>query len=144
YLDVMLIVSEHPGKAALSWSEKFAFVVSSEFVHPLGRPLPFLAYPDSVSHKRAMEILETSGISFKTVLTSRDLATHFSLCEGGRGVMVFPERFIPKSLKVADWLPAIPPLQAGVYVREGFEPPYLEKAIECIESAFKPVDPGDR
>src|SRR5262249_48960081 len=136
FLDVVLVLLEHKKQGArLHWSEKFAFVVSKEFSHMPGRPLPFLAYPDSISHKRAMDILEGKGIPFTTLLSSRDLAKHFSLCESGRGVMVFPERFVPSSLEVADWLPAIPALEAGIYVREGFEQPYLEKAVECLAKA---------
>jgi DNA-binding transcriptional LysR family regulator len=91
-----------------------------------------------VSHEFAVEILEARGIPFKVILTSHDMATHFSLCESGRGVMVFPERFVPDSLRIADWLPEMPTLDAGIFVREGFEPPYLTKALGCLGDAFKP------
>jgi DNA-binding transcriptional LysR family regulator len=113
-------------------------VVSPQFVLQPGKPVPFLAFPESVSHKRAIEVLEAQNIPFRMILTSRDLATHFALCERGRGVMVFPERFVPDSLRIADWLPAIPALSAGIYVRDGFEPPYLAQAVECLAAAFKP------
>jgi DNA-binding transcriptional LysR family regulator len=139
FIDVALLVSERPRDgAALSWREKFAWVVSKDFELPPGRPLPFLAFPESISHKRGLEVLESKGISFRTILTSRDAANHFSFCESGRGVMVFPERYVPKNLTVADWLPDIPALDAGIYVRDGFEPAYLPSVIECLKVAFKP------
>lgn len=139
FIDVALILSERPGDgAALSWPEKFVWIVSKDFALSPGKPVPFLAFPDSVANKRGVEILEAQEVPFRTVLTSRDMATHFSLCESGRGVMVFPERYVPEHLKIAEWLPKIPALHAGIYVREGFEPAYLPKAIECLRAAFEP------
>lgn len=139
FIDVAVIVSDRPkAGAAFRWSEKFAWVVSEDFELPPGRPMPFLSFPDSISHKRGVEILEAKGTPFRTVLTSRDAATHFSLCENGKGVMVFPERYIPAHLRVAEWLPEIPALEAGIYVREGFEPDYLPTAIACLRTAFEP------
>lgn len=141
FIDMALILSDRSSNgAALSWPEKFVWVVSRDFALAPGKPLPFLAFPESVSHKRGVEVLEAREVPYRTILTSRDMATHFALCESGRGVMVFPERFVPEHLRIAEWLPEIPPLYAGIHVREGFEPPYLSQAIECVRAAFEPQD----
>lgn len=137
FLDVALIISHFPRKnPKVCWDEKFAWVVSKDFSLLPGKALPFLSYPDSTSHKLAMEVLERKQVPFNLIMTSRDLATHFSLCERGKGVMVFPERFVPDTLIKADWLPIIPNMCAGIYVADGFEPEYLDTAIGCIEKAF--------
>lgn len=145
FIDIALILSDRPGNgAALGWPEQFVWVVSKDFSLSPGKPVPFLAFPDSVSHKRGVEVLETLEVPFRTILTSRDMATHFALCESGRGVMVFPERYVPEHLKIAEWLPEIPALYAGIHVREGFEPVYLPKAIECLRAAFEPKSDPSR
>jgi hypothetical protein len=52
--------------------------------------------------------------------------------------MVFPKRLVPENLKIAEWLAEISGRNAGIYIREGYEPPYLPKVMECLGAAFRP------
>ena len=58
----------------------------------------------------------------------------------GLGFFVLPERVVPSDLKIAreHYLPQLPDLAAGLYLREGLDAKRMAPLIESLDSVLNP------
>ncbi len=142
YLDLAFIVSITPPHAQTitQWTEKTAWACAHDFLLSPGSPIPILSWPQAVSDRAAIEALESFDLQYTVTFVASDLAAHLAALRAGLGFFVFPERVIPPDLKNAreHYLPQLPDLPAGLYVREGLDAKRMAPVVECLDVILNP------
>jgi len=142
YLDLAFIVSFAPPHAQTlsKWTEKSVWVCARDFLLSPGSPIPILSWPHAVSDQAAIEALENIGLQYTVTFVASDLAAQLAALRAGLGFFIFPERMVPSDLKIAreHYLPQLPDLPAGLYLREGLDVKRMAPIIECLEKVVNP------
>jgi DNA-binding transcriptional LysR family regulator len=142
YLDLAFIVSAAPPHAQpiIKWIEKPVWVCSRDFLLSPGSPIPILSWPNAVSDQAAIEALENFGLQYTVAFVASDLAAQLAAIRSGLGFFVFPERVVPSDMKIAreHYLPRLPDLTGGLYLREGLDAKRMAPVIECLDSVLNP------
>lgn len=143
YLDLAFIVSVAPPHAQTiaKWVEKPVWVCARDFLLSPGSPIPILSWPHAVSDQAAIEALESFGLQYTVAFVASDLAAHLAALRSGLGFFVFPERVVPSDLKIAreHYLPQLPDLPAGLYLREGLDAKRMSPLIDSLDSVLNPA-----
>jgi DNA-binding transcriptional LysR family regulator len=142
YLDLAFIVSISPPHAQTltKWVEKPVWVCAHDFILSPGSPIPILSWPHAVSDQAAIEALESFGLQYTVAFVASDLAAQLAALRSGLGFFVFPERVVPSDLKIAreHYLPQLPDLPAGLYLREGLDARRMVPLVECLDGVLNP------
>jgi DNA-binding transcriptional LysR family regulator len=142
YLDLAFIVSVAPPHAQTiaKWVEKPVWVCARDFLLSPGSPIPILSWPHAVSDQAVIEALESLGLQYTVAFVASDLAAHLAALRSGLGFFVLPERVVPSDLKIAreHYLPQLPDLAAGLYLREGLDAKRMAPLIESLDSVLNP------
>lgn len=145
YLDVAFIASLTPPHAQVlsRWTEKPVWVCARDFLLSPGSPIPILSWPHAVSDQAAIEALEGYGLQYTIAFVASDMAAQLAALRAGLGFFIFPERVVPPDLKIAreHYLPKLPDLPAGLYLREGLDAKRMAPIIECLETVVNPDRP---
>lgn len=142
YLDVALIASltAPSGHAVARWPEASAWVCARDFALSPGAPFPILSWPNGVSDQSIIDAVESVGLQYSIVFVAADYSAQLAALRAGLGFHCLPERFVPGDLKVAaeNYLPPLPPYEAGVYIREGLESETALALAEAITEVVRP------
>ncbi|WP_449475878.1 LysR family transcriptional regulator [Streptomyces abikoensis] len=88
---------EPPGR--LVWRDRLVWIGSERLRLDPHRPLPLIAFPPpAVTRARALEVLESSGRSWRVVCTSGSLSGLVAAARAGLGVMAHTLGMIPPGL----------------------------------------------
>lgn len=142
YLDLAFIVSIAPPhvQTLTKWTEKPVWVCARDFLLSPGTPIPILSWPHAVSDQAAIESLESFGLQYTVAFVASDLAAQLAALRSGLGFFIFPERVVPPDLKIAreHYLPQLPELPAGLYLREGLDAKRMSPLIDCLDRVLNP------
>ena len=143
HLDLAFIVDpqRRPSIAVVEWFEQLHWVRAPTFVLSPGAPVPLVSSPGSLSDRAAAKAFDRSGIPYFIAFTSHDRGLGKGAVMAGLGVRVMVERFATAAnLNIArdHYLPPLPSVQAGIYVREGLDMSRVERIVRIMESILKP------
>jgi DNA-binding transcriptional LysR family regulator len=98
------------------------------------------SWPHGISDRLAIAALENAGSSYSIVFAAADLSAHLAALRSGLGYMVLPQRLVPSDLKIAReyFLPALPPLDAGIYVNEERDSQQLREVAARMADVLHP------
>lgn len=148
YLDLAFIVSAVPALAQpySTWTERPVWVCAQDFLLSPGSAIPLLSWPHGVSDQVAIDALEAAGLQYTMTFVAADLAAQLAALRAGLGFFVFPERVVPSDIKIAReyYLPSLPDLPAGIYVREGLDPRRVAPVAACFDRVVNPTHLPDQ
>jgi DNA-binding transcriptional LysR family regulator len=145
-LDVVLAVSgSSPVSEAMhGWTEQLAWVRGP--LDQIGlNPLPFVSWGEECPFYRvAQNALYQVGQSCDVVFTAPSLAHLIGAVASGLGVMVMPRSRVPTQLVKWDDgpLPELPPMNCGVFVREGGDRDLFCQLAESLANAMDSTQEG--
>jgi len=146
YLDLAFIVSISPPhvQTLAKWMEKPVWVCARDFILSPGSPIPILSWPHAVSDQAAIEALESFDLQYTVAFVASDLVAQFAALRSGLGFFILPERVVPSDLKIAreHYLPQLPDLPAGLYLREGLDAKRMAPLVECLDGVLNPKWPS--
>jgi DNA-binding transcriptional LysR family regulator len=113
----------------LVWARAKTFVLSP------GAPLPLVTWRGD---ERVASVLREQGLAYQTVFDGDDYEAKRSVVEAGLGLMALPERLIPAPLVRAKeyYLPELPTIRCGLYVRSSQPSPRLEIVSRQLQDLF--------
>jgi DNA-binding transcriptional LysR family regulator len=105
------------------WEESLVWVRGRDFLLSPGAVIPLVGWPNMALDRLALETLEKRGFRYELVFSSPDHASRVAAVAAGLGVMPSAERTLVPPLVVAReyYLPPLPSLSAGIFVRDGIE-----------------------
>jgi len=141
-LDVAVLInpSQAPPHVYSEWSEQMVFVCAHDFLLSPGTPLPLVSWPSTLSDRVMIEACEKSGVAYSVAFIGADyLARHLAV-QGGLGFVAMVERTVPPSLKIAreHYLPPLPKIAGGIYLREALDRRMVEPLLEALDAVFNP------
>jgi len=135
FLDLACLVNppEDIGQELFGWMEKLVWVKSPDFKFGIGRPIPLIAWPAVRLDAAMIAAVENAGLAYSIVFRSSDQHACMQAVGSGIGLMALPLPRLTPPLVVAeeDYLPALNPIRAGVYVRET---PVAARVSSLVES----------
>jgi DNA-binding transcriptional LysR family regulator len=145
FLDVVFVSRGSVASAVqvAQWQEKICWVCAPDLITSPGAPVPLQSWPHGISDRLAIEVLENAGLSYSVVFAASDLSAHLAALRCGLGFAVLPQRVVPSDLRVAHehFLPALPPLELGIYINEERNSPQLRDLAAGMAKALRP-DPA--
>jgi DNA-binding transcriptional LysR family regulator len=153
HVDVVFIGETSPidAKVLSEWWERWEWVKAPNFVLSPGAPVPLVGWPGSLSDRMCMAALQRSDIAHSVVFTAHDRSIRKAAVLAGLGLMAASERSIEVSkLGIARdyYLPPLPNVRVGVYLREGFDTKLGERVAAALEQVLRPAGdhsgPGER
>jgi DNA-binding transcriptional LysR family regulator len=141
-LDVAVLTcpSRTPNNVYSEWPDQMVFACAPDFLLSPGAPLPLISWPGSVSDRVAIEACERHGVAYSIVCVTADCHARRLAMQSGLGFAAMFERAVPPQLKIARdyFLPPLPQLTGGIYLREGLEPRPVEQ-LEALNAIFNPT-----
>ena len=143
YLDmvVMLALTESRHNLLADWNEKLVWLrAPNHFPLVDDEPIPLIIRENGFIDRKVMEVLDNHDVPYRIVFSAWEAGTLAAAVEAGIGIMVAPERTIPRSLVIAQdpILPELPELRAGVFFKEGFDLKRNRSIVEAFVSAVQP------
>jgi DNA-binding transcriptional LysR family regulator len=140
YLDLAFIVSCDPShmQRLTERKEKLVWVSAPDFILSPGAPVPILSFPNGLSDQIAIDALEAAGMQYFVAFVASDLAAQMAAIRVGLGYFVLPEYVVQPDLKIArdHYLPQLPDLTAGLYLRQELDPKRLMPLIDCLDGVL--------
>jgi DNA-binding transcriptional LysR family regulator len=118
------------------WEEEFVWARGQNFLLSPGAPIPLINWPRSLSNEVAVRALERAGLGYRFSLGSSDFHATTNAVTAGLGLVAIPAPLLSPPLMRATeyYLPALPAMRAGIYVREGFDVVGHAPVIELLRS----------
>lgn len=142
YLDVAFVSRGSVASViqAAKWSEPLCWVCAPDLIVSPGAPIPTHSWPHGIADKLAIAALETAGLSYSVVFSATDISSHLTALRAGLGYVVLPQRIVPSDLRIAreHFLPALPYLEAGIYLNEERNSSQLRAIAACMEHVLRP------
>ncbi len=142
YLDVVFVSKGSASSVVqvAQWQETICWVGAPDLSMSPGAPVPLQSWPHGISDRLAIEALENAGLSYSVVFAASDLSAHLAALRSGLGFAVLPERVVPSDLRVAHehFLPALPPLEIGIYLNDERNSPQLRDLAAGWADALRP------
>lgn len=137
YLDVACLLkptAEH-GTLTKEWEEKFTWVRSRDFVTSPGMPIPYVGWPGLLTDQIAVGLFEAKGLAYRMAFSSCDRVCRDAAVNAGIGVEMLPRWAVPQPLIEARdyYLPAIPPVEAGILIRHEVDRSALRGLLGVLE-----------
>lgn len=129
------------------WEEEFVWARGQGFLLSPGAPIPLIDWPRSLSNEVAVRALERAGLAYRFSLGSSDFHATTTAIAAGLGLVAIPAPLLAPPLLRANeyYLPALPAMRAGIYVREGFDVVGHSSVIELLRSLrSQPAVPAPR
>jgi DNA-binding transcriptional LysR family regulator len=144
-LDVAVLTHpmRKPDRVYSEWREQLVFVCAPDFILSPGAPLPLVSWPGSLSDRVIIEACETHGITYSVAFVTADRQTRNLAVQNGLGFIVELERTAKPPMKIAreHFLPPIPKITQGIYLREGLDPRSV-KCLPLLDAIFNPTCAG--
>ena len=140
---VLLCPSRTPSNIYSEWPDQMVFVCAPDLLLSPGAPLPLISWPGSVSDRLAIEACERHGVAYTVACVTADCHARSLAVQSGLGFAAMFERAIPPQLKIARdyFLPPLPKLTCGIYLREGLDPGSVEQ-LQILNAIFNPTAVG--
>jgi DNA-binding transcriptional LysR family regulator len=142
YLDVAFVSRGSVASAVqvAHWREPLCWVCAPDLTTSPGAPISLQSWPHGISDRLAIAALENAGSSYSIVFAAADLSAHLAALRSGLGYMVLPQRLVPSDLRIAReyFLPALPPLDAGIYVNEERDSQQLREVAARMADVLHP------
>ncbi len=142
YLDVAFVSRGDVASAVqlAHWRETLCWVCAPDLSTSAGAPIPLQSWPHGISDRLAIAALENAGLSYSIVFAASDLSAHLAALRSGLGYMVLPQRLVPPDLRIARefFLPALPPLETGIYLNEERNSRQLRDLAACVADVLRP------
>lgn len=121
------------------WSEKLVWICAPDFLLSPGAPIPLLNSPHGLPDQYARAALEDRDLQYIVAFFSADIAANLTAVRSGLGFYVSPERLVPPDVKIAReyYLPPLPDITVGLYLREGLDAKRLEPVIACLTQVLR-------
>lgn len=146
YVDlVLMLVQSQPRRSLIAeWPEKLVWVRAPHSPVPDDEPIAYISREEGYIDRKVLAILDDYNLPYRIVFSSVDLWNLTAAAEAGLGVLVTVERVmadLSRSLVVAKdrVLPELPEMQAGVFVKEGFDLKRNKALVEAFVSAVQPA-----
>jgi DNA-binding transcriptional LysR family regulator len=123
------------GMPIFDWHEDHVWVRSPNFVLSPGSAIPIVDWPVNLADQPMFQVLERAGIAYRIVFTAADHQVRMMAVRSGLGITCVPTRLVDKTLVIANeyYLPAIPPLKAGVFLRSDVDSEEIAPLIDCLK-----------
>jgi DNA-binding transcriptional LysR family regulator len=106
--------------------DRMVWVAHKGFDMPATGPVPLIAYPNpSFTRIRAIEALESAGLTWRVTCTVREVNGALAAVRAGLGIAVFPATLVPADLAVLSFsldLPQLGEVDFNLLAREGAPP----------------------
>jgi hypothetical protein len=118
------------------WEEPLVWVRGPEFLLSPGAAIPLIGWPSMTSDRLAMQTLERRGARYELVFASPDFRARMTAVSRNIGVMPIADRLVESPVMVAReyYLPSLPGLPAGIFVRDGVEESEIAPVIKKLKS----------
>lgn len=142
YLDVVCLSNsllDH-SQAICRWEEDLVWVKGRDFVLQPGHSIPLIGWPGSPRDRTMTNAIEKAGLAYRFVLASADLQVRTAAVAAGMGLTASTRRQIPVSLSEAKEydLPALAPVQVGIFVRSNFNSDGISTLIDSLKALEPP------
>ena len=116
------------------WEEAFVWARGQTFVLSPGAPIPLIDWPHSLSNEVAIRALERAGLAYRFGLGSSDYHATRVAVAAGVGLVAIPAPLLAPPLIHATeyYLPPLPAMRAGIFVREGFDTVGLAPVLDLL------------
>lgn len=147
YVDLVFMLAPTPSRRNVlaEWSEPIVWGRAKD-VFPVveNEPIPFVGREGGFIDRKVMDALDEIDVPYKIVFNAGDLTALAAAVEAGIGVMVAPERALPRSLIVGRErvLPQLPELRSAVFHKEGFDVRRHRALIDAFAVAVGPPGAG--
>lgn len=133
------------GNPIAEWDEGLVWVRARDFVLSPGIAIPLIGWLGSPTDQIGIEALQASGRPYRLVYVSSDHASRLCAVKKGLGVMVLPLRAVDPSICIAVeyYLPPLPALRAGVFVRKSFDVRRARGILNALKELRTFVPGGD-
>lgn len=127
----------------VAWEEEVVWVRSRDFVLSPGAPVPLIDWPGSLSNEAGVRALDAAGLAYRFVVTCADFYAITEAVAAGLGVIAVPAPLAVAPMIVAPdyYLPPLPLVRAGIYVREGADTQRMKPIIDLLRVLQKPHRP---
>jgi DNA-binding transcriptional LysR family regulator len=125
------------------WNEKLVWVRAPHMFPILNGEIPFVGHHQGTIDGKVLEVLDEREVPYRIVFSASDIACMITAVKTGLGLMIAPERAIPKPLIAAREriLPKLPEVRAGVFCREEFDLMRHKSLVTAFISAVQPPSP---
>jgi DNA-binding transcriptional LysR family regulator len=141
-LDIAVLTSPShtPTHVYSEWSEQMVFVCAHDFLLSPGAPLPLISWPSTLSDRVVIDACERSGVTYSVAFVSADHLARSLAVQGGLGLVAMVERTVPPKMKIAreHYLPALPKITGGIYLREALDRGAVEPMLQVLNAIFNP------
>lgn len=139
YFDLgILLLPEGVADVVAEWREDLIWVKSRELRLDLGKPIPLVAWPTKFADKLMFRALDRLKRRYSFVVVSSDYQSRLTAARLGMGVMAVLRRTDHDALEIVpDYiLPAIPPVRAGICMRQGLLQSSSGPIVAAMKRAF--------
>jgi DNA-binding transcriptional LysR family regulator len=143
-LDVVCLTGRPPAELrtpVMEWHEKLAWVRARDFVLSLGKPIPIVALPGSVSDQPMISALEKASLAYRVTFASSDKDARYAAVNSKCGITVLPERFVPDYLAIAReyYLPKLPVVPVSVFVSPDCDADRSAALLQTLKALAPPA-----
>jgi DNA-binding transcriptional LysR family regulator len=143
YFDLAFVASNDVAarvQTVSCWSEKLVWICAPDFLLSPGAPIPLLNSPRDPLDQCARTALEEQDLQYSVVFLSAEISANLTAVRSGLGFYVSPERVVPPDVKIAReyYLPPLPDIRVGLYLREGLDAKRLAPVIDCLKRVLRP------
>jgi len=143
YLDIAFTLAplERSMSPHIEWEEKLIWACAPDLSLSRNDFVPLIVLPGGFIDSRAINTLEQNNIPYKIVFRAGDMSARKAAAVAGIGLKVTPERCMHEELSVArePWLPSLPKLRGGVFLKEGLDMKRTKKIVNAFVEAVIPI-----
>jgi DNA-binding transcriptional LysR family regulator len=141
-LDIAYLANppEQPGRPVFEWQEPMHWTKSPKLALSPQEPIPLVGWPGTLSERLATKLLNDAQMSYSVAFTGADHASRKAAVAAGLGLMLMMRRAMTPELVIADepFLPPVPVVKTGIYVREGLNLRRIMPLIQILEALLRP------
>ncbi len=146
YLDIAILLLTRTFSLDVvdEWLEPMVWGCSPDLVVSPNQRIPYISWPNSPADDIAIGALERTGRRYVVSFAASDFYARSIAALAGLGYMLLPQRAVVGGLKVAreSFLPAVPPVRAGVAVRRDFKGDLAVDLLRTLVEIARPAEPA--
>jgi DNA-binding transcriptional LysR family regulator len=138
----LAFISDPPDQLPVTlteWTDQLYWIKAKNFALSPGAPVPLISWPGGLSDRYATAVFQQRSMQYVIAFSSSEIGLRLAAVEAGLGLMVAPLRTKRGGVVFArdHYLPALPTIRAGLYLREGIDVRRCEAIAAQIELTLK-------
>jgi DNA-binding transcriptional LysR family regulator len=142
YIDAAFLVDtgHPPAIPAVEWTERWRWVKSPSFALKHEAPVPLVTGAGSLNDLVCTGELQRAGIEYSVAFSAIDWSLRKAAAAAGVGLVAASLRAIKVSkmnVVVENYLPKLPPMTAGIYVRDGLNKDRVRRISQALTGLLR-------